>query len=426
MNTVAQLEPVAYVGVDWASEQHACCVLGDDGRKKSAFTVEHSKDGLAKLIRRLEALGPVGQVPVAIERPDGRLVDALLEAGHPVVAVSPNAIKAWRESEVLSGAKDDPGDAEVIAEYLRLRAHKLTVLAPFSAETRALRAVVRARDDLVDQRVGAHNQLEACLDAFWPGAKAVFADVTSEIALAFLERYPTPGSARALGERRMAAFLTKHGYSGRRPAAELVERLRAAPEGIADGPEAEARRDAVLGYVRVIRALNTSIKSLDRSVAAHLGEHPDGEIFTSLPRSGRINAAQMLAEWGDCRQAYDTPEGVAALAGVTPVTKRSGKYEAVHFRWACDKRFRQAITTFADNSRHESAWAADVYQRAMARGCDHPHAVRVLARAWIRVIWRCWQDGVAYDPAKHTAAARLAAQSALTIEPDVTSDEQAA
>lgn len=408
METVAALEPVAFVGVDWASEEHAVCVLGVDGRRQSSFAVAHSKDGMAKLVRRLSSLGPLGQVPVAIERPDGRLVDALLEAGHPVVPVSPNAIKAWRESEVLSGAKDDPGDAEVIAEYLRLRAHKLSVLAPFSEETRALRAVVRARDDLVEQRVAANNQLEACLDAFWPGAKAVFADVCSEIALAFLERYPTPGSARTLGEKRMAAFLTKHGYSGRRPAGELLERLRTAPEGIADGPEAEARRDAVLGYVRVIRALNASIKSLDRSVAAHLGEHPDGEIFSSLPRSGRINAAQMLAQWGDCREAYDSPEAVAALAGVTPVTKKSGKYEAVHFRWACDKRFRQAITTFADNSRHASPWAADIYQRAIARGCDHPHAVRVLARAWIRVIWRCWADRKPYDAASHTAAVRLA------------------
>jgi transposase len=409
VETVAGVEPLAFVGVDWASEEHAVCVLGVDGRNQDAFAIAHSKDGFAKLIRRLGGLGSAGQVPVAIERPDGRLVDALLAAGHPVVPVSPNAIKSWRESEVLSGAKDDPGDAEVIAEYLRLRAHKLTVLAPFREDTRALRAVVRARDDLVEQRVAANNQLEACLDAFWPGAKAVFADVCSEIALAFLERYPTPASARSLGEKRMAAFLGKHGYSGRRPAAELLERLRAAPDGIADGAETEARRDAVLGYARVIRALNTSIKNLDRSVSAHLGEHPDGEMFASLPRSGRINAAQMLAEWGDCREAYDSPDAVAALAGATPVTKKSGKHEAVHFRWACNKRFRKAITTFADNSRHASPWAADVYQRAIARGCDHPHAVRVLARAWIRVIWRCWTDRKPYNATNHAAAVRLAA-----------------
>ena len=143
---------------------------------------------------------------------------------------------------------------------------------------------------------------------------------------------------------------------------------------------------------------------------AHLGEHPDATIFTSLPRSGQINAAQVLAEWGDSRQAYDCPDAIAALAGVTPVTNQSGKYRAVHFRWACNKRFRKAITTFADNSRHASPWAAKVYADAIARGHDHPHAVRVLARAWIRVIYRCWLDGVPYDPARHGNAAQLAQQ----------------
>ncbi|WP_155361522.1 transposase, partial [Acrocarpospora macrocephala] len=169
----------------------------------------------------------------------------------------------------------------------------------------------------------------------------------------------------------------------------------------------EALRDAVLGLAAVLKALNAAVKDLDRSCAAHLGEHPDGEIFTSLPRSGQINAAQILAEWGDCRQAYESPDSVAALAGCTPVTKESGKHRAVHFRWACNKRFRLALTTFADNSRHASPWAAKIYGNARKAGKDHPHAVRVLARAWIRVIWRCWLDGVVYDPAKHGAAAAL-------------------
>jgi transposase len=409
---VASLEPVLFVGIDWASEEHAVCVRDVGGITVRSFTVAHSRDGIERLAKRLAELGAAGTMPVAVERPDGRLVDALLEAGHPVAPVQPNAIKAWRDGEVLSGAKSDPGDAELIAEYLRLRAHRLRVLQPFSDETRALRAVVRARDELVGHRVAAHNQLEACLDASWPGAKAIFSDVTTDIALAFLERYPTQASARGLGEQRLAGFLVKHGYCGRRPAAELLEGLRDAPEGIVAGAESEARRDAVLGYVRVLRSLNASIKQLTRSVVAHLGEHPDNEIFTSLPRSGQVNAAQMLAEWGDCREAYETPEAVCALAGLAPVTKKSGKHEAVAFRWACDTRFRQAVTTFADNSRHASPWAADIYRRAVARGCDHPHAVRILARAWVRVIWRCWIDQVPYDPTRHGGAVRHAANLA--------------
>lgn len=93
----------------------------------------------------------------------------------------------------------------------------------------------------------------------------------------------------------------------------------------------------------------------------------------------------------------------------TPVTRLSGKHREVAFRWSCNKRFRAAITTFAGNSRHSSPWAAAIYERARQRGCDHPHAVRVLTRAWIRVIYRCWLDGRAYDPAAHGAAIKLEA-----------------
>jgi transposase len=405
-----------FVGIDWASERHAVCVLDDAGNKQVSFQIGHTADGLDQLIARLGRLGDPATLPVAIERPDGRLVDRLLEAGHPVVAVQPNAIKAWRDPEILSGAKNDPGDAQLLAEYLRLGRHRLRVLQPFSAETPALRAVVRTRDDLVDQRTAATNQLGACLEAFWPGATHVFADLASPITLDFLARYPTPESAASLGERRMAACLTKHGDSGRRAPGELLARLRAAPPGLCGTVEVEARRDAVLALVRVLRALVAAIKDLDRAVVAHLGEHPDAEIFTSLPRSGRINAAQVLAEWGDCRPAYDGPDAVACLAGATPVTRQSGKHTTVSFRWACNKRFRQAICTFADNSRHASPWAAKVYADALARGHDHPHAVRVLARAWIRVIWRCWIDRVPYDPAKHGAARKLTEMTASAVQ----------
>jgi transposase len=395
-----------FTGIDWASAEHAVCVLDAAGKITAQFTIAHSAEGIASLVRRLARYGDPADLPVAIERPSGRLVDLLLQAGHPVVPVSPNAIKTWREGEVLSGAKSDAGDAAVIAGYLRLRSHRLQPAAPYSDETRALRTAVRTRDDLVQMRVAATNQLSALLEAHWPGAKAVFADAGSPVSPEFLTRYPTPAAARHLGEKRMAAFLIKHGYSGRRPAAQLPGRLRQAPPGSTGEALTEALRDAVLALATVLRALNGAIKDLDRPAAAHLGEHPDGPIFTSLPRPG--HADWMLAGWGDCRQACAGPDSVAALAGVSPVTRQSGKHRSVSFRWACSKRFRRAITTFAGNSRHASPWAAQVYADARAAGKDHPHAIRILARAWIRVIWPCWINGVPYDPARHGAAAALA------------------
>lgn len=398
---------VVYVGLDWAAATHAVCVLSVVGKVLAQFMIDHTADGIAMLIRKLARFGDPADVQIGIERPNGRLVDLLLEAGHPVIPVSPNAIKTWRDGEVTSGAKSDTGDALVIAEYLRLRHHRLHPVAPYSAQTKALRTVVRTRDDIVAMRVAATNQLSALLDDHWPGAKAIFADVESPISLAFLRRYPTATSAARLGENRLAAFLTKHSYSGRRPVGELLGRLRSAPAGTTDPALCTAVADAVGALVTVLEALNNAGKVLDKAVIARLGEHPDAEIFTSLPRSGQINAAQVLAEWGDSRAAYDGPDAVAALAGAAPVTKASGKQHAVHFRWACNKRFRRALTTFADNSRHQSPWAANIYAKARARGHDHPHAVRILARAWIRVIYRCWHDHQPYDPNLHGAAQTL-------------------
>ncbi|NKY21038.1 IS110 family transposase [Tsukamurella spumae] len=400
-----QPPPAVFVGIDWASHDHAVCVLDQSGRQLAAFTIEHTADGIAALVRRLAKYTPdPGDAPIAIERPNGRLVDLLLEAGHPVIPVSPNAIKTWREGEVLSGAKSDAADARVIAEYLRLRLHRLAPVAPYSPQTKALRIAVRTRDDVVSLRVRVGNQLRALLDTCWPGAATVFADLSSPIALAFLLAYPTPNSAARVGVKRIEGFLARNGYSGKRPAQEVLARLRSAPPGTTDPIISETLRESVVALVGILQAVNTAEKSLRGDIARQMQVHPDGAIFTSLPRSGQINAAQMLAEWGDARQAYDSPDAVAALAGLSPVTNASGKHRAVHFRWACNKRFRVAMTTFADNSRHSSDWAADVYARARARGHDHPHAVRVLARAWTRVIYRCWQTRTPYDPTLHGAA----------------------
>ncbi|MGB6455879.1 MAG: IS110 family transposase [Streptosporangiaceae bacterium] len=405
-------QAVLFAGIDWAAEAHAVCVLDEAGKVVDRFTIAHSAEGPGRLTRRLAELADPGDVPVAIERPSGRLVDALLEAGHPVVPVSPNAIKTWREGQVVSGAKSDDGDAQVIAEYLRLRRHRLRIATPYSGQTMALRTVVRTQDDLVNLRVAAVNQLAALLDAHWPGGKAIFARLDSPVALEFLTRYPSAAAAAHLDQAGIAEFCAGLGYSGKRSAQVLLTRLRSAPAGTTSPELTSAVADAVLALAAALKAVTGAIRDLDRSVTARLEEHPDGKIFTSLPRSGPINAAQMLAEWGDCRPAYEHPDSVAALAGVTPVTRQSGKHRGVGFRWSCNKRLRRAITIYADNSRRASPWAAKIYNQARAAGKDHPHAVRILARAWIRVIWRCWQDGTPYDPARHGAAAALIEQLA--------------
>lgn len=208
-------------GTGWAAETHAVCVMDLPGKVVSRFTVAHSAEGPGRPARKLAGLGDPADVPAAIERPSGALAGALPGAGHPVVPVSPNAIKTRRESEVLSGARSDPGDAEVIAEYPRLRRHRLRTAAPYSGQTRALRTVTRTRDDVAGLRAAAVNQPGALPDAHWPGGKAIFADLESRIALEFPARYPTAAPAAHLTGQDIAAFCRQTGYSGKRPAAVL-------------------------------------------------------------------------------------------------------------------------------------------------------------------------------------------------------------
>lgn len=393
-------------GIDWASEEHALCVVDEGGVRLAEELFAHDEAGLRGLVARMRALG-VGRV--AIERPDGLLVDRLLEAGFSVLPVHPNKLKATRPRYEASGGKSDGFDAFVLAELARTDSHRLRALCPDTDETKALRALTRTREDLVAARVRLANELRAQLDAFWPGAGRIFFDVDSPIALAFLERYPTPADARGLGEKRLEGFLARNRYCGRRSATELLARLRSAPEGRAGALEAEARRAAVLGLVAALRPIVTQIRELASQIAGAVRAHPDGQVFLPLFKDPKsvITAARLVAEIGDDRGRYPTRESLAADAGMAPVARESGKRKVASFRWACDKRLRDAVSCLADSTRHHHPWAQSVYRSARSRGLDHPHAIRVLGRAWLRVLWRCWQDGVPYDPAKHGNLRRL-------------------
>jgi len=394
-----------FCGIDWAQEEHSICVIDENGRVRARFRAAHSAAGIEELLAQLRRLGDPAQLPIAIERPTGALVDALVQAGHPVVPVHPNVVKAARPRYSAAGAKSDPGDAYLLADLLRTDGHRFRPLRPLSDETRALRSLVRSRDDLVAQRVALANQLRALLESFWAGAVAIFADIDSPIALAFLAQYPTPAHATKLGPKRLAAFLARNAYCGRRSPELLLERLRSALVVDIGDNEMEAKGEIVRSLVAILETLVARLQTLSACIEHAVTHHPDGPVITSFPRAGRINAAQILAELGDDRARFCNDAHLAAEAGVAPVTRESGKHRSVTFRWACNKRLRQALICWADNSRRASPWAERVYSSARARGCDHPHAVRILARAWVRVLWRCWQDSQPYRLEQHRAAA---------------------
>jgi transposase len=393
-----------FAGIDWASQSHTVCALDAAGAVELRLDLPHNKEGIERLIRQLKSFAGI---VIAIERPSGLLVDALVEAGLRVVPIHPNVLKASR-ARYRGAGKNDPGDAYMLADILRTDGHRFRLLEPQSDDIRALRALVRTRDDLVDQRVALANQLRSLLESFWPGAVEIFTEVDSPIALAFIARYPTPQSASHLGEKRLASFLAQHSYCGRRPVAALLERLRAAAIGCAGELEAEAKGKLVRSLAAILERLVSELARLTARIEHTVASLADGQIVMSFPRSGRVCAAQILAELGSVRERFPTEAQLAAEAGVAPVTYESGKHRSVVFRFACNHRLRRAITCFADQSRHANRWAADVYHRARSRGCDHPHAIRILARAWVRVLWRAWFTRTPYQPHLHRSAAALA------------------
>lgn len=395
-----------FAGIDWASAEHAMCVVDAAGRIIEGRRYRHDERGLRALCERLRELEVA---LVAVERPDGVLIERLLDADLAVIAVHPNQLAAMRQRFSAAGGKRDAFDAFMLAELARTDAHRFRVLVADTDATKALRALTRAREDLVSARVALANELRAQLDAFWPAATRIFREIDSPIALAFLARYPSPADARGLGPQRLQRFLARHHYCGRRPADQLLARLREGAQGRAQTLETDARREIVLALVSALEPLVARIAGLTSEIRAVLADHADGAVFRSLFRDPKtaICPATMLAEIGDCRDRYPTVRALAADAGQAPVTKQSGKARQAHFRWACDHRLKNAITTMADTSRHHNPWAADIYTRARQRGASHPHALRILGRARCGVIWRLWHDHTPYDPQQHTALQRL-------------------
>lgn len=377
-----------YAGWDWAAESHDVTVIDADGIAVDRWSVSHDAVGIDAALRRLASHGRPDEALVAIEARKGLIVDRLVAAGFTVVPVHPNSFNAARPRWGASRAKSDPGDSWKLADYVRTDGHRLARLGEVDQQTADLQALGRARDDLVKAKVAAMNQLAAVLATHWPGAARVFFRLDSDVALSFLEQYPTPESARRLGAGRMRQFCHRVGYTGRRSPEELIARLRSAPTP-ATSLSARTVTTIVLAQVAVLRQLLATLRELEAEIEHAVAAHPKAALLESLPRVGRLNLAQIIGEIGPILDSAIDVDHACAQVGASPVTRESGKQRHVSFRWTANSRARKALTMFADNSRHDCAWAADRYDAARARHKRHPHAIRILARSWMRVIWAC-------------------------------------
>jgi transposase len=390
------------VGVDWATDNHAVCVVGVDGVPVERFTIGHTRSGLARLTGLLTRYDVAG---VGIERPDGPVVAALLGAGVAVFVIAPAQIRSLRGRYGSAGNKDDRFDAFVLADTVRTDRRRLTPLEPDTAATTVLRTLGRARKDLVRHRVAVANQLRAHLQIALPGLVGLFTELDAPASRAFIAAFATQDAVDTLDAAGLRQWLRAH-HAYRSNPEVLLARLQTAPRGAA-GAAGQALAGITAAYLAALNVITEQIAVLETQLAEALTTHPDQHIFTSLPRAGTVRAARLLAEIGDALGRFPTPACLTGLAGVTPSTRQSGQVRIAAFRWAVNKELRGAVCDFAADSIKTNPWAAHLYHQARQRGCRHPHAVRILARAWLGVIWKCWTTHTAYDPTRHNALQTL-------------------
>jgi len=392
-----------YIGVDWADAEHAVWSEDEAGAKVMSRAVAHTAEAFAEWGRWLDERRAAGiELWAAIERPDGRVVDFLLDHGVVVFPVNPKALDRARDRFRMSGAKSDPFDARVLAGFLRTDHGHLQPLRPNSEAAQELKELTRDYARQVRQQTRLLNQLTITLKEYYPRALEVCEDLKSRWAQEFLRAYPTPDALRALTERQWQRWARSHRLSAERTAAlwSTLQRPQiAVPPHVVRG---KARRLAVLLEQFVLTA--GAVETYRQAVEDFFASMPAAKWAGSLPggHSGTTVPA-VWAELGDAPGRWPTAQHLQGHGGTVPVTEKSGKAHVVKFRFACNTHLRAAIHQLAFLSLRHSEWARGYYDRARRRGQSHHHALRALAAKWLKIIFAMWTRQVSYDEQYHLA-----------------------
>jgi transposase len=389
-----------YAGLDWARGHHDLVIIDRHGEIKEALRFTHSAEGW-HAVRQLAERYP--QLPVAVETSEGTVVEHLFAAGLRIYPLNPKAAERYRERHAPSGVKDDQRDAWSLADALRLDGHTWRALAQQDALATELRLLCRDEIGLIEQRTALINQLQQCLHEYYPAALEAFDDWTNPGAWALVLEFPTPAQLQGAGRRRWEKFL--HTHKLWRP--ETVEmRLAVFARATAlsgSAPRTAAKSLLAVTLVRVLRTLEQQLAEYRARITTTFRQHPDHDIFDSLPRAGAKLAPRLLAEIGAERTRYDSAYGLQCEAGTAPITVQTGNGKArQHIRYACNEILRTTIHLWADQSRRECAWAKTHYDQHREKGQSHACALRCLGQRWLKIIWKMWQTHTPYDEALHT------------------------
>lgn len=389
----------AFVGVDWADQTHATCLIEPGGSKPECGSLDQTPEAIDEWVASLQQRFPGQKIAVCLEQKRGPLIYALMKFECLVlVPVNPKQLARFREALGPSGAKDDPTDAGLLAQLVYMHSDHLRAWSPEDDVTRKIRLLCEDRRALVDQRTGLTNRLKSALKQYFPLALKVSGDrIYANLACHLLEQYPTLEALQAASDDELRQFYHDH-HSRRRSAVdERLRIIRHAQPLTRDRAILDSSVLKVQSLVAQIKVLNTSIEAYDTELAILMRDHEDAEIFKALPGAGVAMAPRLLAALGTDRERLASAQEVQQLSGIAPVTKKSGKSKIVHRRWACNKFLLQTFHEFAAHSIHHSKWAKAYYEMLRSEGKKHQAAVRALAFKWIRIIFRCWKDRTHYD-----------------------------
>jgi transposase len=392
-----------YLGVDWADQTHAVWVVAEDGTKIAARAVAHTAEGLSEWGRALDQWRAQGlDLWAAIERPDGRVVDFLLDHSVVVYPVNPKALDRARDRFRQSGAKSDPFDARVLADFLRTDHAHLRALQPSSEVAQELKLLTEDCQRHIRQQTRLVNQLTATLKAYYPRALEV-AELTTALAREFLHAYPTPEALTVLTPRQWQRWARAHRLSEARTR-ELGDVLQQ-PQLPVPAHVVRAKARLMQSLVEQLAPVVAAVAQYRKAIDDFFASMPAAQWARTLPIGKHgITAPTLWARLGDAPGRWESFRHLQAQAGAVPVTKRSGKQRVVQFRFACDKALRSVVDQVAYLSLLSSVWAREYYDRQRARGHAHRQALRALGAKWLKIIFVLWQRQIPYDEQYHLAA----------------------
>ncbi len=423
MNQPDELELAACVGLDWADQQHVIYLQANDSAKAESRQLEQKPDALHDWVAQLRVRFEGRKVGIAIEQSRGAVIHALMMYDFlALYPINPKALARYREAFRASGAKDDPLDAELLLDLLRLHRSRLRAWLPDTVETRQLQMLAEYRRKLVNNRIRHTNRTTSLLKMYFPHALDWAGELGTVQSCDFLEKWPSLATIQHARPSQLRKFYLQH--HGRN--LDLIEqRLRqiSTARSLTDDPAiVQALSLAVQAEAAQLRPIIEWIARFDQILAQQFASHPEHQLYESFPGAGPVYAPRLLTALGTDRSRWESAADLQCHSGIAPVTEKSGKSCWVHRRLACSNFVRQTFHEFAAQSIRYSSWARAYYDQMRSRGLRHPAAVRTLAFKWIRIIYRCWRDQKPYDEQIHLKSLR-AKQSPLLKEVKDDSDD---